>query len=196
LTLETGAGVIPVEVAGSTVSTVQVAPDFGAVVPAEVVAGVYGLPVEAIVHPPQIVSTGLPFCVTLLRDKADVEAARLDPDGLAAYFAHLGVTGTDMMEPFLVCREGATGAGDTFARLLLAPPSPPEDPFTGSATGAMAAYLWRHGLIARPDFVAEQGHRLGRPGSAQVSVLGPREAITGVRVSGQGYVLMSGVMHL
>jgi PhzF family phenazine biosynthesis protein len=48
LTLETGAGVLPVEVAGTRVSMVQNAPEFGAVVPAEIVAGVYGLPAEAI----------------------------------------------------------------------------------------------------------------------------------------------------
>lgn len=196
LTLETGAGVIPVEVAGARVSMVQNAPEFGAVVPGAVVAAVFGLDPAAIVHPPQITSTGLPFCITVLRSRADVEAARLDPAGLAAYFDHLGVSGSDLMEPFVVCLEGVTAEGDTFARLLLAPPSPPEDPFTGSATGAMAAYLWHHGLIERPDFVAEQGHGLGRPGRAEVSVLGPRGAIEGVRVSGQGYVLMSGVMHL
>ena len=91
---------------------------------------------------------------------------------------------------------GATEGGDTFSRLLLAPPSPPEDPFTGSATGAMAAYLWRNALISSPSFVAEQGHGLGRPGQAQVTVLGPREDITGVVVAGQGYVLMSGTADL
>ena len=195
-TLETGAGVIPVEVDGARVSMVQIAPQFGAVVPADIVAAVYGLEPEVIVHPPQITSTGLAFCITALRSKHDVDRARLDPEGLQAYFDHLGVAGTDLMEPFLVCQEGATEAGNTYARLLMAPPSPPEDPFTGSATGAMAAYLWHHGLIEHPDFVAEQGHGLGRPGQADVSVLGPRTAIEGVRVSGQGYVLMSGIMHL
>jgi trans-2,3-dihydro-3-hydroxyanthranilate isomerase len=80
--------------------------------------------------------------------------------------------------------------------LLMAPPSPPEDPFTGSATGAMAAYLWRHGLIETPQFVAEQGHGLGRAGQAQVRVLGEQDAITGVEVAGQGFVLMSGTVNL
>ena len=56
----------------------------------------------------------------------------------------------------------------------------------------MAAYLWAHGLIERPDFVAQQGHGIGRPGQAQVRVLGPRDAISGVEVSGQGVVVMSG----
>lgn len=196
LTLETGAGIIPVEVRGDMVRMVQVAPEFGAVVPAEIVAGVYGLPAEAIIHPPQITSTGLPFCITVLRSRADLEAAVLDPAGLRAYFAHLGLDSDDIMEPFLACRTGATAEGDTFARLLLAPPHPPEDPFTGSATGALAAYLWRYGLIDAPDFVAEQGHGLGRPGRAEVSVLGARDAIEGVAVRGQGYVLMSGQMYL
>ena len=58
--------------------------------------------------------------------------------------------------------------------------------------GAAAAYLWSKGLIDNPQFVAEQGHGMGRPGQAQVEVLGPRDAITGVRVSGQGRVVMSG----
>ena len=98
--------------------------------------------------------------------------------------------------PFLVTRQGATDAGDTFSRLLLLPPSPPEDPFTGSATGAMGAYLWRHGLIDKDSFVAEQGHWLGRPGQARVSRLGPPEAMTGIKVAGAGYVLMQGRLML
>ena len=37
---------------------------------------------------------------------------------------------------------------------------------------------------------------MDRPGQAGVEVLGPPEAITGVRVSGQGRVLMAGQVHL
>lgn len=78
----------------------------------------------------------------------------------------------------------------------MAPPSPPEDPFTGSATGAAASYLWARGLLNGPSYVAEQGHGMGRPGQAQVNVLGPRDAITGVQVAGQGCVIMSGDVFL
>jgi predicted PhzF superfamily epimerase YddE/YHI9 len=60
----------------------------------------------------------------------------------------------------------------------------------------MAAYLWRHGVIDSPKFVAEQGHWLGRPGSAQVEVLGLENNISGVNVAGYGYVLMSGSLSL
>ena len=107
------------------------------------------------------------------------------------------VRGThDTLEPFWVSLGGETEAGDTFSRLVLAPPLPPEDPFTGSATGAMASYLWHHGLIDSPRFVAEQGHWMGRPGRADVEVLGPRDAIEGVRVGGRGHVLMRGYLNL
>jgi len=196
LTLETLAGVIPVTVMGDQVSMVQVAPRFGQTVPPEIVAPAVGLAPGDIVHPPQIVSTGLPFCLPVLTERAAWDRATLRAAELEAYFRHISAPGSDMMEPFLVVQSGATPEGDTFSRLLLAPPSPAEDAFTGSSTGAMPAYLWHHGLIDAPRFVAQQGHGMGRPGRADVEVLGPRDTPAGVRVSGQGYVLMSGDMHL
>ena len=60
----------------------------------------------------------------------------------------------------------------------------------------MAAYLWHHGLIKNCKFVAEQGHWLGRPGKAQVEVIGPADSINGINVSGYGYILMKGVLTL
>ena len=192
LVLETGAGLVPVEVAGDLVTMTQIAPRFGAEVPAKIVATAFGLEPTDIISPPQLVSTGLEFCVTPLKSEDALLRAKINQDGLAAYFDHIGATTMDMMEPFLVTQSGATDMGDTYSRLLLAPPSPAEDPFTGSATGAMASYLWARGLITSPTFVAEQGHGLGRPGQARVDVLGPPDAISGVKVAGQGYVLMSG----
>lgn len=196
LTLETGAGIVALDVDGALITMTQVAPTFGARIPAEVVAKVGGIPADAIIAAPQVVSTGLPFCITVLRDREAVESLRFDMDGFAAYRDQLGLASDDLMEPYWLALEGATAAGDTFARLLLAPPSPPEDPFTGSATGAAAAFLWAHGLISSPRYVAEQGHGLGRPGRAQVEVLGPRDAIAGVKVGGHGVVLMSGKAYL
>lgn len=195
LRLETGAGVVEIEVRGAQIAMTQIAPVFGVEVPVELVADVGGLEQGDIIGQPQVVSTGLPFCITVLRSRGALEGLKLDPRALADYNAHLGQD-SDMMEPFWVTLDGATSAGDTYARLLLAPPSPAEDPFTGSATGAMAAYLWARGLIDSPRFVAEQGHLMGRPGRAEVEVLGPRDAITGVRVVGQGRVVMSGQVFM
>ena len=195
-TLETGAGVVAVNVVGDDIIMTQVAPQFGDTVPAEVLADVGGIAASDILAPPQIVSTGLPFCITLVKDRATLDAVRLDTEAFEAYCRHIGQASTDIMEPYWITREGATTAGDTYARLLLAPPSPPEDAFTGSATGAAASYLWAHGLIDSPSYTAEQGHGIGRPGQAQVEVLGSRDAITGVKVSGRGVVVMSGTAFL
>ena len=193
---ETGAGVIPVQVTGTSVTLTTIAPTFGDYVDAHIVAAAGGLEPADIVHPPRITSTGLPFCITVLRDRATLERVALQPAGLKAYFAAIGQSATDLLEPYWVTQQGFTAEGDTAARLLLAPPLPAEDPFTGSATGATAAYLWAEGLIETPDYVAEQGHGMGRPGQARVRVLGPRDQIAGVEVTGRGYVLMSGSLFL
>lgn len=198
LTLETQAGVIPVTLSadGKRVIMRQNAPDFGPVVDPALVAAAIGLREEDIIAPPQLVSTGLPFIITLLRDRVALSCARLNARAVAELNETLEESGADVMEPFLSTLGGATEKGDTFSRLLLLPPSSPEDPFTGSATGALGAYLWKHALIEQPEFVAEQGHMMGRPGQANVRVLGARDAIKGVEVSGNGHILMSGTLHL
>ncbi len=198
-TLEVGAGVLPIEVdetsQGLLVTMTQLRPEFGRTCDVHDIARLFGLERDDILAVPQVVSTGTPFCIVLLRDKAALRRASLDV-GLWARMNPPGTAPEGMMEPFLVTLGGETPAGDTFSRLLLSPPEPPEDPFTGSATGCMAAYLWRYGMIDTPRFVAQQGHWLGRPGTARVEVLGPRAVPTGVRVGGQGHVLMRGRLTL
>lgn len=198
LTLETGAGIMPVTLSGDgkTVTMLQNAPEFGPEVDPKLVADTIGLPADALGAVPQVVSTGLPFVIALIKDPVQQSLAQLNVGALERMRATLDVMDADVMEPFIVTLGGATPQGDTFARLLLAPPNPAEDPFTGSATGAMAAYLWAKGLIDSPAFVAEQGHQMGRPGRAEVRILGPRDAITGVEVVGKGHILMSGHLHL
>ncbi len=196
LTLETGAGVVAIKLNGDEIEMTTVAPQFGVEVPADMVAAAVGLPVDAIISQPQLVSTGLPFCVTVLRDHDALRAAQLIEGPLRQVAAAAGYSGSDMAEPFLVTLKGATDAGDTFSRLLMAPPSPPEDPFTGSATGAMAAYLWKYGLMPKDKFVAEQGHDMGRPGQAKVTRDGPADTMSGIKIAGKGFVLMRGQVDL
>jgi len=195
-TLETGAGVVAIRINGELIEMTQVAPQFGDLVDPARVAAAISLPVDAIIAPPQMVSTGLPFCITVLKDQNALRTARLNVDALAQMTSALGYDDTDMAEPFLVTLGGYTPDGDTFSRLLLAPPSPAEDPFTGSATGAMAAYLWHHGMMTKDRFTAEQGHLMGRPGRAEVSRMGPADAMTGVKLAGQGAIVMQGQVFL
>lgn len=194
-TLEVGAGVLPIEAsrdgALTRVTMTQRRPEIGEEQDPQEVAAIFGLTAADVAHPPRIVSTGTPFCVTVLRSAEALRRAVLDVPRLDAWRARQDVEGAALMEPFL-CVPGAEAGGDVFSRLLLAPPMPPEDPFTGSATGCLGAYLWSQGLIPERRFTALQGHWMGRPGRAEVEVLGPREAPEGVKVSGAGVVLMRG----
>lgn len=196
ITLETGAGIVPVDLEDDLIVMQQVAPQFGVTPDRALVAAAISLPETAILGQPQLVSTGLPFCITVLKDLDSLRAARLDAVAMEPLGRALGADGSDVMEPFLVTLDGFTPTGDTFSRLLMLPPSPPEDPFTGSATGAMAAYLWHHGLMDKAAFVAEQGHLMDRPGEAHVALVGDRSAPKGIRVGGRGFVLMRGEVSL
>ncbi|MEM9552469.1 MAG: PhzF family phenazine biosynthesis isomerase, partial [Pseudomonadota bacterium] len=80
LTLETGAGIIPVTLDGDLIEMTQVAPSFGTKAEPASVAAAVGLSADDIVAPPQVVSTGLPFCITLLRDKDALRRARANPE--------------------------------------------------------------------------------------------------------------------
>jgi trans-2,3-dihydro-3-hydroxyanthranilate isomerase len=160
--------------------------------PAEVMP-LFGLSTSDLLpgYPIQTVSTGTPQLMVPVRDLEVLRRARLNPETYAAYRAR-----SDFFSPHLFCMEGITPEGNTFARHFGLPPDTPEDPFTGSATGGMAAYLWRYGLLRTPRFTAEQGHWMNRPGRARVEVLGPREAIEAVRVGGQAVTVLRGELDL
>ncbi len=196
-TLEVGAGVMRIEVRVKegrppVVVMTQPAPVFGKEYDPAEVAALYGLPAIDVAGTPRTVSTGSPFLVTRLGSVNALRSAKLDVEALARFKE---ARRADFMEPFLFVTKGATGEGETFARLLMPPPLPPEDPFTGSATGCMAAYLFSQSLVAR-RFVAEQGHDMGRPGRAEVELIGPSSAIEGVKVGGAGVVVMRGEVDL
>ncbi|MFD2784524.1 PhzF family phenazine biosynthesis protein [Hymenobacter rubripertinctus] len=140
----------------------------------------------------QTVSTGTPQLMVLLRDADTLRRAHLpDPAALDAYRRASG-----FFSSHLFCLAGATPAGTTFARHFCTPPDLPEDPVTGSATGGMAAYLWHYGLLPQPEFVAEQGHWMGRPGTVRVRVQGPPGAMEAVHIGGQGVVVVQGELRL
>ena len=60
----------------------------------------------------------------------------------------------------------------------------------------MAAYLWHHGLIEKPTFIAEQGHWMQRPGQAFVEVVGSRDDIQTVKVGGSAVTVLRGELTI
>lgn len=168
-------------------------PIFGAVHDPARVLPLFGLVPDDLLPgaPIQTVSTGTPQLMLLLRDHAALRRAHVaDAAGLGRYRAE-----SDFFSPHLFCLGGATPAGHTFARHFGTPPDVSEDPVTGSATGGMGAYLWHYGYLKFPDFLAEQGHDMGRAGTVQVRVSGPAAAIEAVQIGGTGVVVLEGYLR-
>jgi trans-2,3-dihydro-3-hydroxyanthranilate isomerase len=140
--------------------------------------------------PIQTVSTGTPQLMIAVRDKEVLRRVQVD---IPAYWQFRSQS--DFFSPHIFCLEGITSQGKTFARHFGIPPDTPEDPFTGSATGGMAAYLWHYDLIKYPKFIAEQGHWMNRPGTATVEVIGPRDDIQNVKVGGKAITVFKGLFH-
>jgi trans-2,3-dihydro-3-hydroxyanthranilate isomerase len=77
----------------------------------------------------------------------------------------------------------------------------PEDPATGSAAGALGAYLVENGIVEPENGVAsitvEQGLEIDRPSriEVEISVGGARE-ITEVKVGGKAITIITGEVTL
>ena len=75
----------------------------------------------------------------------------------------------------------------------------PEDPATGSAGGALGAYLVRHRVIEGLDpsqIVIEQGYEMNRPSTLQVSVTESGGKIQSIQVGGQARTVLEGNLRI
>lgn len=194
ITLELQAGLIPVEIVAKEgkiqrITMTQNRPLFLAEYSPEEVMPVLGLTTDDLLPTTiiQTVSTGTPQLMVPVQNLDALARIQIDIRAFSALH-----TKGDFFSLHIFCLGGFTSNGDTFARHFAPPPDIFEDPFTGSATGGMAAYLWRYGLIESRRFIAEQGHWLKRPGLAFVEIQGSRDDIEGVRVGGQAVVVMRG----
>eukprot|EP01100_Stratorugosa_tubuloviscum_P001434 TRINITY_DN131_c4_g1_i1.p1 TRINITY_DN131_c4_g1~~TRINITY_DN131_c4_g1_i1.p1 ORF type:complete len:320 (+),score=126.32 TRINITY_DN131_c4_g1_i1:33-992(+) len=142
----------------------------------------------------QTVSTGTPQLMIHLKNIESLRKAQLN----IQLFANLRKT-SDFFSPHLFCLQGATDKGHTFARHFV-PPGNCEDPFTGSASGAMCAYLYHYNLLPQNQnsFIAEQGHWMNRPGSAQLNVHFQQDTnqLECVSISGTATVVIIGTYFL
>ena len=196
--LELRVGLIPVEIYADQgrvqciVMTQKKPAFFATYAPAEVLP-LFGLTADDALPgaPVQTVSTGTPQLMIPLRSLDALRRARLEVPAYTSFRAR-----ADFFSPHLFCLTGVTPAGRTFARHFGTPPDTLEDPFTGSATGGMAAYLWHYGLIESPTFTAEQGHWMNRPGQATVEVIGPPQDIETVKVGGGAVTIVRGELTL
>jgi len=203
---ELGVGVLPADLYVADGRVVRVVmtqgrPTFHAVLEdvTDLTAGL-GLPPEAIIEtglPVQVVSTGLPQMMAPVRSLAEVQALDAGQLNVAVLNRACRVVGTECAMVFTLETERpeATVHVRMFAPLL----GVPEDPATGSANGALGAYLVYHQAvpITKPTthILSEQGAEMGRPSTLYVEVDSAGDEITAVRVGGQVVLVAEGVVR-
>lgn len=200
---ELGVGVLPadlqvVEGRVERVVMTQDRPSFQAVLEdvGELAAGL-GLPSEAITEtglPVQIVSTGIPQMMVPVRCLADVQLLAADRLDVATLTRVCRGVGTDCVMVFSLETQGPEATVHT--RMFAPSLGVPEDPATGSANGALGAYLvcQRAVPVSEPTthIVSEQGLELGRPSTLYVEVDSRAGEVTEVRVGGEVVAMAEG----
>lgn len=202
---EVGIGVLPVEIEFKDSVPVQVVMTQGKFeIKGEIdehhehaeLARALGLAIEDLDEtlPIQILSTGLPFLAVPVRSLADLGRCRVNAALLSEIYERAGATGC-----YTFSRETMEiGEARAHARLFAPADNIAEDPATGSAAGALGAYLVHHGasgaesVEGRVRFIIEQGDFMKRPSRIKIEVLGKPGAVKEVRVGGPSVVVARG----
>jgi trans-2,3-dihydro-3-hydroxyanthranilate isomerase len=135
--------------------------------------------------------------MTPVRSLAEVQAldaSKLNTAALNRVCRELG-TECVMVFTFETARPESTVHVRLFAPLL----GVPEDPATGSANGALGAYLVYHQAVPVTEpttyIVSEQGAEINRPSTLYVEVDSAGKEITAVRVGGRVVWVAEGVVR-
>jgi trans-2,3-dihydro-3-hydroxyanthranilate isomerase len=144
--------------------------------------------------PIQVISTGLTSLVVPIRSLADLRHCRVNAALLAEIYTRLGATGCHAFSRETI----EIGESRAHARFFAPADNIPEDPATGSAAGALGAYLVHHGASGADSvdgtvrFIIEQGDFIHRPSRINLEVKGKLGAIDEVRVGGSSVVVARG----
>jgi len=144
--------------------------------------------------PIQVITTGLSCLAVPVRSLADLRDCRINSTLLAEIYTRHGGTGCHAFT-----RETLeVGAARAHARFFAPADNIPEDPATGSACGALGAYLvYQGGLSLEPEdgrykFVIEQGDFIHRPSRINLDVKGEKGRVEEVKVGGPSVLVASG----
>ena len=145
--------------------------------------------------PAQVVSTALPQLMVPAQGLKDLEKIVIDPAALRTVFETLET------KCFMIFTRQTVHPNSTVHARMFAPTlGVPEDPATGSASGALGAYLVRHRVMpahSTTHLIVEQGYEMGRPSTIYVEVdQGPDGDPGEVRVGGQAVEVAEGVLKL
>lgn len=144
--------------------------------------------------PIQVITTGLSCLAVPVRSLADLRDVHINSNLLAEIYQRHGGTGCHAFT-----RETLeVGASRAHARFFAPADNIPEDPATGSACGALGAYLVHHGGSnlepedGRYKFVIEQGDFIHRPSRINLNVKGVAGNVEEVKVGGPAVLVARG----
>ena len=138
--------------------------------------------------PVQEVSCGVPFVIVPMVTREAVDAAVPDARRLD-FEAYL----------FTMDRGDGSDSATIYSRMFAPAFGIYEDPATGSASGPLASYLVRHGLVTPEKAQAIlnlQGAKLGRPSWIHISITSANGSISRVRVGGHSVFVAEGTMDV
>ena len=159
------------------------------------IAKALGLPKYQIVDtkaPVMVVSTGLPVVIVPVRALTAVRSIEPDASAIVDMCERFGTNGI-MVYTTMTVEDHATVHTRMFAPAI----GILEDPATGSASGAMGAYLVHNGLVEvgpLTEIIVEQGYEIGRPSRILVQVESDDDAIQTVKVGGQVVMVVEGTL--
>jgi trans-2,3-dihydro-3-hydroxyanthranilate isomerase len=159
------------------------------------VAGALGLSKHVIADtkwPVEVVSTGLPVMIVPVRTLTAVRSIRPDATAIADVCRRFGTNGI-MVFTTVTVESTATVHTRMFAPSI----GILEDPATGSASGALGAYLVQNGVVEvapTTDIISEQGYEIDRPSRIFIRVDSDDDIIQSVRVGGQCVRVLEGVL--
>ncbi|MGH7252926.1 MAG: PhzF family phenazine biosynthesis protein, partial [Nitrospiraceae bacterium] len=140
--------------------------------------------------PVEMVSTGLPVMIVPVRTLTAVRSIVPDIVAINDLCARYGVNGIMVFTTITV-----EEMSSVHTRMFASPIGVTEDPATGSASGALGAYLVQNGVVEvgpTTDIVAEQGYEVDRPSRILIQVESDDDAIQQVKVGGQVVMVMEG----
>ncbi len=142
-------------------------------------------------HLPQVASIGLPFLMTELKDRAALERARTNMDGVNALVAE-GVT------PDVHLYTHSADKFDIRARMFAPLDGVPEDPATGSANCALAALLSHYNEATSGSFRwrIAQGVEMGRPSILEARTEKRDGVVVDARIGGASVLVSDGFIEV
>jgi PhzF family phenazine biosynthesis protein len=194
---ESRAGVLPVELYGGADGTPEVVlsfgkPAFGAAVDRQEVEAALRLKPGALQQQPapRMVTAGVAMAVASLDGLSILHRVVPDMPRVTTLSRKLGLVGL-----VAYARPGVDPHSALAARFFFPAVGPDEDIVSGASLAAIIAYAVRERqltCIGEQTYQTDQGHALGRPNRAQVTVHTENGVIADVRVRGRGAVVARG----